>query len=134
MSFATAFLGQSGSATIEQRIAKHLEVLLQSISPERFVGRDLPYVQASNLCFGLPMNWAVNGGERDTMIRQALQQRLARFEPRIKLLSEIEIESDEQNNSVSFYIGAIVVTENGSKTMSFEKTISRMNHNVQQGA
>ena len=134
MSFATAFLGQSGSATIEQRIAKHLEVLLQSISPERFVGRDLPYVQASNLCFGLPMNWAVNGGVRDTMIRQALQQRLARFEPRIKLLSEIEIESDEQNNSVSFYIGAIVVTENGSKTMSFEKTISRMNHNVQQGA
>ena len=108
MSFATAFLGQSGSATIEQRIAKHLEVLLQSISPERFVGRDLPYVQASNLCFGLPMNWAVNGGARDTMIRQALQQRLARFEPRIKLLSEIEIQSDEQNNSVSFYIGAIV--------------------------
>lgn len=134
MSFATAFLGQSGSATIEQRIAKHLEVLLQSISPERFVGRDLPHVQASNLCFGLPMNWAVNGGERDRMIRQALQQRLARFEPRIKLLNEIEIESDEQNNSVSFYIGAIVVTENGSKTMSFEKTISRMDHNVQQGA
>ena len=134
MSFATAFLGQSGSATIEQRIAKHLEVLLQSISPERFVGRDLPHVQASNLCFGLPMNWAVNGGERDTMIRQALQQRLARFEPRIKLLSEIEIESDELNNSVSFYIEAIVVTENGSKTMSFEKTISRMDHNVQQGA
>ena len=134
MSFATAFLGQSESATIEQRVANHLEVLLQSISPERSVGRDLPHVQASNLCFGLPMNWAVNGGARDTMIRQALQQRLARFEPRIKLLSEIEIKSDEQNNSVSFYIGAIDVTENGSKTMSFEKTISRMDHNVQQGA
>jgi predicted component of type VI protein secretion system len=134
MSFATAFLGQSGSATIEQRIAKHLEVLLQSISPERSVGRDLQHVQASNLCFGLPMNWAVNGGARDTMIRQALQQRLARFEPRIKLLSEIEIQPNEQNNSVSFYIGAIVITEKGSKTISFEKTISRMDHNVQQGA
>jgi len=76
----------------------------------------------------------VNGGARDTMIRQALQQRLARFEPRIKLLSEIEIQSNEQNNSVSFYIGAIVITEKGSKTISFEKTISRMDHNVQQGA
>ena len=134
MSFATAFLGQSGSATIEQRIAKHLEVLLQSISPERFVGRDLPYVQASNLCFGLPMNWAVNGGERDTMIRQALQQRLTRFEPRINLLSEIEIQSNEQNNSVSFYIGATVATENGSKKIAFEKAISRMDHNVRQKA
>ena len=134
MSFATAFLGQSESATIEQRVAKHLEVLLQSISPERSVGRDLPHVQASNLCFGLPMNWAVNGGARDTMIRQALQQRLTRFEPRINFLSEIEIQSDEQNNSVSFYIGGTVATENGSKKIAFEKTISRMDHNVQQGA
>ncbi len=130
MSFATAFLGQSGSATVEQRIATHLEVLLQSISPERSVGPKLPHAQASNLCFGLPMNWAVNGGARDTMIRQALQQRLTRFEPRIKLLSEIEIQSDEHNNSVSFYIGATVMTENGIKTMSFEKAISRMDHNV----
>ena len=103
MSFATAFLGQSGSATIEQRIAKHLEVLLQSISPERSVGRDLQHVQASNLCFGLPMNWAVNGGARDTMIRQALQQRLARFEPRIKLLSEIEITVDKTIGRLKAY-------------------------------
>ena len=43
MSFATAFLGQSGSATVEQRIATHLEVLLQSISPERSVGPKLPH-------------------------------------------------------------------------------------------
>tara|TARA_B100000768_G_C11080350_1_gene290531 strand:+ start:159 stop:563 length:405 start_codon:yes stop_codon:yes gene_type:complete len=134
MSFAAAFLEQSASATVEQRIAMHLEVLLQSISPERLAGSVLPHVQASNLCFGLPMNWAVAGGARDTMIRQALQQRLTRFEPRINFLSEIEIQSDEQNNSVSFYIGGTVATENGSKKIAFEKTISRMDHNVQQGA
>ncbi len=80
------------------------------------------------------MNWAVTGGARDTMIRQALQQRLTRFEPRINLLSEIEIQSDEHDNSVSFYIGATVATENGSKKIAFEKTISRMDHNVRQGA
>ena len=134
MSFAAAFLGQNASATVEHRIAMHLEVLLQSISPERSAGSVLPHVQASNLCFGLPMNWAVTGGGRDTMIRQALQQRLMRFEPRINLLSEIEIQSDEQNNSISFYIGATVTTENGSKTIAFKKTISRMDHNVRHGA
>ena len=111
-----------------------IEMLLQSISPERLAGSVLPHVQASNLCFGLPMNWAVAGGARDTMIRQELQQRLKRFEPRINLLSEIEIQSDEQNNSISFYIVATVATENGSKKIAFEKTISRMDHNVRQGS
>ena len=134
MSFATAFLKQSASATVEQRIAMQIEMLLQSISPERLAGSALSHVKASNLCFGLPMNWAVAGGARDTMIRQELQQRLKRFEPRINLLSEIEIQSNEQNNSVSFYIGATVATENGSKKIAFEKTISRMDHNVRQKA
>lgn len=133
MSFAAAFLGQSATATVEQKIAMHLEVLLQSISPERLAGPELPHVQASSLCFGLPMNWAVAGGARNAMIRQGLQQRLARFEPRINLLSEIEIQSDEQDNSVSFYIGATVATENGSETIGIEKTISRMDQNVRQG-
>ena len=134
MSFATAFLKQSASATVEQRIAMQIEMLLQSISPERLAGSALSHVKASNLCFGLPMNWAVAGGARDTMIRQELQQRLERFEPRINLLSEIEIQSDEQNNSISFYIVATVATENGSKKIAFEKTISRMDHNVRQGS
>lgn len=134
MSFATAFLRQSASATVEQRIAMQIEMLLQSISPERLAGSALSHVKASNLCFGLPMNWAVAGRGRDTMIRQELQQRLKRFEPRINLLSEIEIQSDEQNNSISFYIVATVATENGSKKIAFEKTISRMDHNVRQGS
>ena len=134
MSFATAFLKQSASATVEQRIAMQIEMLLQSISPERLAGSALSHVKASNLCFGLPMNWAVAGGARDTMIRQELQQRLKRFEPRINLLREIEIQSDEQNNSISFYIVATVATENGSKKIAFEKTISRMDHNVRQGS
>ncbi|MDC1480750.1 GPW/gp25 family protein [Ascidiaceihabitans sp.] len=134
MSFATAFLKQSASATVEQRIAMQIEMLLQSISPERLAGSALSHVKASNLCFGLPMNWAVAGGARDTMIRQELQQRLKRFEPRINLLSEIEIQSDEQNNSISFYIVATVATESGSKKIAFEKTISRMDHNVRQGS
>ncbi len=111
-----------------------IEMLLQSISPERLAGSALSHVKASNLCFGLPMNWAVAGGARDTMIRQELQQRLKRFEPRINLLSEIEIQSDEQNNSISFYIVATVATESGSKKIAFEKTISRMDHNVRQGS
>jgi predicted component of type VI protein secretion system len=134
MSFAAAFLGQSASATVEQRIAMHLELLLQSISPERSAGSALPHVQASNLCFGLPMNWAVAGGARNALIQQGLQQRLARFEPRINLLNEIEIQSDEQDNSVSFFIGATVATKNGSETIAIEKTISRMDQNVRQGA
>ena len=134
MSFATAFLRQSASATVEQRIAMQIEMLLQSISPERLAGSALSHVKASNLCFGLPMTWAVAGRGRDTMIRQELQQRLKRFEPRINLLSEIEIQSDEQNNSISFYIVATVATENGSKKIAFEKTISRMDHNVRQGS
>jgi predicted component of type VI protein secretion system len=134
MSFATAFLKQSASATVEQRIAMQIEMLLQSISPERLAGSALSHVKASNLCFGLPMNWAVAGGARETMIRQELQQRHKRFDPRINLLSEIEIQSDEQNNSISFYFVATVATESGSKKIAFEKTISRMDHNVRQGS
>ena len=132
MSFASAFLGQPPAPTIEQKIAHQLEVLLQSVSPEQQVGPELPNVQASNLCYGMPMNWAVGDGARNTMIRVALQQRLARFEPRITLLSDIEIQSDDQENAVSFFISATVATEGGSQTIGIEKTISRMDQHVQQ--
>ncbi|MEM9549668.1 MAG: GPW/gp25 family protein [Pseudomonadota bacterium] len=126
MSFASAFLGASEDATLDDSVGEVVETLLKAVSPDCVVGPQLPNVRASNLCFGVPMNWAIGGGQRKAQIRGALRERLERFEPRLELLSEIELQENPSDNAVTFYIAGAVRQQGQSDRFEIETKLSRM--------
>ncbi|TQF00102.1 MAG: hypothetical protein FKY71_05180 [Spiribacter salinus] len=126
MSFASAFLNMPDDQSIEVRVGRHVETLLQSVAPEQVVGPELPHVRVSNLCFGVPMDWALGEGQRNTQVRSMLRDRLEKFEPRLALMSEISLQEDTAENSVTFYIAGAVRTQGGTDKVEIVKTLSRM--------
>lgn len=126
MSFASAFLDQPDDLALESRVGQHVETLLQSIAPEQVVGPEFPHVRVSNLCFGVPMDWALGEGRRNTQIRSMLRDRLEKFEPRLALMSEISLQEDATENSVTFYIAGAVRGQSGTERVEIVKTLSRM--------
>lgn len=134
MSFASAFLDMPDDQSLEDRVGYHVEILLQSIAPEQVVGPELPNVRLSNLCFGVPMDWALGEGQRNTQVRSMLRDRLEKFEPRLALMSEISLQEDTTENSVTFYIAGAVRSQSGTDKVEIIKTLSRMDQYVDGGS
>lgn len=133
MSFASAFLGARDKEDSSARVEANLETLLQAISPEWVVGPELENVQASNLCFGVPMNWALAEGRDSRQMRSTLRDRLNSFEPRLVSLSEIDVQEDTQQNTVTFYVAGAVRADGSTRLIEIEKKLSRMDQNVEGG-
>lgn len=104
MSFASAFLGKDEQQSIEAQIEAHVDVLMQSVAPEPKVDDGFENVLSSSLCFGIPMNWALNDADRQAQVSRAMRDRLRRFEPRLDIVREVEISEDENDNSVNFVV------------------------------
>ena len=126
MSFASAFLNQSAGQSIEDQIGLQVETLLHSIAPEYVVGPEFPHVQLSNLCFGVPMDWALGEGQRNTQVRSMLRDRLEKFEPRLALMSEISLQDKAEENAVTFFIAGAARSQAGMDQVEIIKTLSRM--------
>ncbi|WP_293450664.1 hypothetical protein [Planktotalea sp.] len=134
MGFATAFLGARAQETPEAKIATNVQTLLQSISPEFEVERALHNVHASNLCYGVPMTWALGDGESSGQMRGMLRERLNRFEPRLSVLSEIELHEDTDLNTVTFFIAGGMKNNSGTEAVEIETTLSRMDQYVEEAS
>lgn len=132
MSFASAFLGASESESHEDRIGANVQTLLQAISPEWVVGPELVNVRSSNLCFGVPMNWALNDAKNSKHMRATLRERLNRFEPRFSLLTEIEVEEDQQQNAVTFSVVGAVRQNGRNEPIEIQTMLSRMDQYVEE--
>lgn len=104
MSFASAFLGKKERQTIETEIAEHVDVMMQSVAPEPKIDEALENVRSSSLCFGIPMNWALNDADRQAQVSREMRDRLRRFEPRLEIVREVEMSEDENDNSVNFVV------------------------------
>lgn len=126
MSFASAFLGISEDCSVEELVAIQVETLLQSVAPEHLVGPQLPNVQSSNLCFGVPMNWAMGDGQRNVQVRGTLRDRMEKFEPRLALMSEISLQENETENAVTFLIVGAVRDHGRTEKVEIYTKLSRM--------
>ncbi|MGJ8603703.1 MAG: hypothetical protein ACSHXH_06205 [Marivita sp.] len=126
MSFASAFLNMPEDQTIEEQVGLHVETLLQSVAPEQVVGPELRHVRLSNLCFGVPMDWALGEGQRNMQVRSMLRDRLEKFEPRLALMSEISLQEDPTENAVTFYIAGAVRVAGKTDKVEIVKKLSRM--------
>lgn len=126
MSFASAFLGGRTSEGSHAQIASNVQALLQSISPEPEVGLEMVNVLASNLCYGVPMDWALENGQGNVQMRGMLRARLNRFEMRLSILSAIELYEDTDNNTVIFSISGGVQGNFGTESIEIETKLSRM--------
>lgn len=104
MSFASAFLGKKERQTIETEIAEHVDVMMQSVAPEPKIDEALENVRSSSLCFGIPMNWALNDADRQAQVSREMRDRLRRFEPRLEIVREVEMSEDDTDNSVNFVV------------------------------
>lgn len=126
MSFGSAFLERAGDQRIEECVGFHVETMLQSIAPEPIVGPALPHVRLSNLCFGVPMDWALDEGQRNLHVRRMLRDRLEKFEPRLALMTDIFLQEDTAKNAVTFYIAGAVRSQSGTDRVEIYTTLSRM--------
>ena len=126
MSFASAFLGGRTSEGSHAQIASNVQALLQSISPEPEVGLEMVSVLASNMCYGVPMDWALENGQGNVQMRGMLRARLNRFEMRLSILSAIELYEDTDNNTVIFSISGGVQGNFGTESIEIETKLSRM--------
>jgi predicted component of type VI protein secretion system len=126
MSFATAFLGAREDDSSEMKIATNVQTILQSISPEWEVDRELINVHSSNLCYGFPMAWVLGDGENSAQMRSMLRERLQRFEPRLSMLSEIDLREDTDLNTFTFFIRGNVKKGTGNEAIEIETALSRM--------
>lgn len=126
MSFASAFLGINEDCSLDELVAIQVENLLQSVAPEHAVGPQLPNVQSSNLCFGVPMNWALGDGQRNVQVRGTLRDRMEKFEPRLALMSEISLQENEAENAVTFFIAGAIRDHGRTEKVEIFTTLSRM--------
>lgn len=129
MSFASAFLTAKDD-DLETRVEGNVQALLQAVVPEPAAGPALPHVRQSNLCFGVPMTWALAEGRESRQTRTALKTRLGAFEPRLNAISDIEIIEDEDRNSVTFQVAGRVA---GGEAVEIETRMSRLDQHVEEG-
>ncbi|MEM1074119.1 MAG: hypothetical protein AAF665_06720 [Pseudomonadota bacterium] len=130
MSFAKAFLGQRDGDSSGRLISATVESMLQSISPECSVPEALRHVRSSNLCYGVPMQWALGDGAKSKRTRSVLRERLTIFEPRLKTLSEIDVVEHEDDNTVTFVVVGTSQVGSSTEAVEIEKRLSRMDQHV----
>lgn len=129
MSFASAFLSPLDD-DVETRVEDNVQALLQAVVPEPATSAALPHVRQSNLCFGVPMSWALAEGRESRQTRTALKTRLTAFEPRLAAISDIELSEDEDQNTVTFQVAGRI---DGGDTIEIETRMSRLDQNVEEG-
>lgn len=130
MSFATAFLGLRAGDASDKVISSSVENLLQSIAPECAASDSLPNVRASNLCYGVPMHWALSDGATSKRTRGVLRERLATFEPRLKTMSEIDVVDHDAENAVTFVVVGAARVGADVEVVEIEKRLSRMDQHL----
>jgi len=132
MSFASAFLDQ-GDDDLEHDVQVNIATLLQAVSPECAAGVNLPNVQASILCYGIPMHWALAEGRNSRQMRSTLKERLMAFEPRLKTVSEIDLQEDDQKNTVKFFVSGTVKDGGTAQPIEVETRLSRLDQHIEEG-
>lgn len=132
MSFTSAFLDEA-DGELEHEVQANIATLLQAISPECSAGVELPNVQASILCFGMPMHWALAEGRKSRQMRSTLKDRLGAFEPRLSAVSEIDVHEDDQQNSVTFFVSGTVKEGGTAQPIEVETRLSRLDQNIEEG-
>ena len=133
MSFADAFLTNRRNESVEDRVAEHVDRLMQSVAPETAVSSELPNVQASNLCFGIPMNWALNDANRQAQVRRMLKDRLQRFEPRLQQIRGVEMSEDAGENLVEFSVAARLADGTQFTDIELQTSVSLFDQQVASG-
>lgn len=134
MGFADAFLSGRGDRDVEDKIATHVNFLLQAITPEPQVPEAFEKVRSSNFCYGVPMNWALKNADRQATVRRALRDRLVRFEPRLKRIRSIEMTEDEVGNLVDFVICAEIEQEDGAQEIEIETRVSLFDQQIEKAS
>ena len=128
MSFASAFLAPLDD-DLETRVEDNVQALLQAVVPEPAITAALPHVRQSNLCFGVPMTWALAEGRESRQTRTALKTRLTAFEPRLSAISDIELSEDEDQNAVTFQVAGRI---EGGEPVEIETRMSRLDQHVEE--
>jgi len=131
MGFSDAFLQNRMPAGDDTGIGLQVGLLMQSVAPEPAVPEVLTHVRASNLCFGVPMNWALNDADRQRELCQTLRRKLQDFEPRLLLIRQIEIHEDEVSNLVEFTIRADARIQDAEAEIELETRLSLFDQKVQ---
>lgn len=132
MSFARTFLSDRLTGADSEGIGLHVEQLMQAVAPEWHVPETLPHVRASNLCFGVPMNWALNDADRQQQVCRTLRYKLGQFEPRISQVHEVQMQEDEAGNMVSFVIRADAKIADGEEGIELETRLSLFDQQVEE--
>jgi predicted component of type VI protein secretion system len=104
MGFGAAFFNSRMPAGDETGIGLLVGVLMQAVAPQPKVPGGLNHVLASNLCFGVQMNWALNDADRHRQVCQTLRHKLEVFEPRLVVIRQVEMHEDEVGNRVEFTV------------------------------
>jgi predicted component of type VI protein secretion system len=132
MSFARTFLNDRLNSSDPEGIGLHVEQLMQAVAPEWSVPETLPHVRASNLCFGVPMNWALNDADRQQQVCRTLRYKLGQFEPRFSQVHEIKMQEDEAGNMGSFVIRADARMGDGEEGSELETRLSLFDQQVEE--
>lgn len=130
MSFASAFLGLRAGEATDRVISASVENMLQTIAPECAAPASLRNVRASNLCYGVPMHWALSDGAASKRTRGVLRERLAMFEPRLKTMSEIDVVEHDAENAVTFVVAGAARVGSEVEVVEIEKRLSRMDQHL----
>lgn len=131
MSFARTFLTEHLSSSDQDGIGLHLEQLLEAVAPEWPVPDSLPHVRASNLCYGVPMNWALNDADRQQQVCRTLRRKLDQFEPRLLSVQQVSMQEDEAGNIVSFVIRAEVRIGDTDEGIELQTRLSLFDQQVE---
>ena len=133
MTFSDAFLSEHDERSIDARIADNVDVLMQSVAPELVVPPELNNTKASSLCFGIPMNWALNDADRQAQVRRTLKDRLERFEPRLGQVRNVGMAEDAMENLVQFTISAQLAADIGADEVELQTRLSLFDQKVAAG-
>lgn len=132
MSFARTFLRERLTGADSEGIGLNVEQLMEAVAPEWQVPETLAHVRASNLCFGVPMNWALNDADRQQQVCRTLRYKLDQFEPRISQVHDLQMQEDEAGNMVSFVIRADAKMADGEEGIELETRLSLFDQQVEE--
>lgn len=131
MGFSDVFLKSRMPVGDDSGIGLQVGLLMQAVAPEPDVPEALTHVRASNLCFGVPMNWALNDADRQHQVCQNLRHKLEDFEPRLVLIREIEVHEDEVKNLVHFTVRADARIHSVDAEIELETRLSLFDQQVE---
>ena len=131
MGFCDVFFESKLSARDDASIGLQVGFLMQAIAPEPDVPEALTNVRSSNLCFGVPMNWALNDADRQRQVCQSLRHKLEDFEPRLVSIRQIDVHEDEIGNLVEFTVRANARIRSAQEEIELETRLSLFDQQVE---